>query len=119
MADAPPFLGEEFELPDRFNSRRLLRFAAFASTGIDDSDPVVLAEVDKMLDQVVRKEDAARFDDLCDREGPSIEELLEFTMTRVAILADRPTVRSSASRQKLEFTITRSACAHSCSRLWK
>ena len=91
------FLGESFALPDRFNSRRLLRFAALAATGIDDSDPVVLGEVDKMLDHVIRMEDRQRFDDLCDEQGAGLDELLEFLMSRVAVLSGRPTVRPSAS----------------------
>lgn len=113
MPDPTRFFGHEFPLPDRFNSRRLLRFAAFASTGVDDRDPIALSETDKMLDHVLRKEDRERFDDLCDEEGPSIQELMEFLMGRVGVLAGRPTVRSSASAPGPSSTSDSSAAASS------
>ena len=113
MADVEAFLGDAFGLPDRFNSRRLLRFAALAATGIDDSDPIVLNEVDKMLDHVLREEDRQRFDDLCDEQGVGLDELLEFVMGRVAVLSGRPTVRPSASAPGPSSTSDDSADASS------
>jgi hypothetical protein len=91
------FFGETFDAPERFNVRLLTRLGTLAQRGVDTDDMEGMAHIDRMVDQCVRAEDAQRFDDLCDREMPTFEELMGFCMEVIAEITERPTERPSDS----------------------
>ena len=91
------FFGEEFEVPEKLNHRRVLRLAKFASAGSDTDNLAAMGALDDLLTQCVRPEDAVRFDALCDREGTTSEDLMRFTGQVIAELAERPTAQPALS----------------------
>ena len=91
------FFGEEFEVPEKLNHRRVLRLAKFASAGSDTDNLAAMGALDDLLTQCVRPEDAARFDALCDREGTTSEDLMRFTGQVIAELSERPTAQPAPS----------------------
>jgi len=91
------FFGEVFEAPERFNMRLLSRFGALAKRGVDSEDVEAVAMIDRLIDQAIRPEDVDRFDEVCDRERPNFDELMEFVMGVVGEVTDRPTQRPSDS----------------------
>jgi hypothetical protein len=97
------FFGEQFAAPARMNSRLVIRFQRMAAEGADtaDVDEAKAREaaimLDKMIEQSVRPEDRPRFEDVCDRELPSDEELMKFVADVLAAVAGRPTSRPSDS----------------------
>jgi hypothetical protein len=91
------FLGEQFEIPERINKRLMVKFAALAAKGAKSDDGEGNVVMDRVLDQLVRPEDLDRFNDLCDRERPQDEELLEFIGKAFSVLAERPTSQPSDS----------------------
>lgn len=91
------FFGEAFLAPERINTRRLLRFSAMADRGLDTDDTAGMAALDGLIDQCLRPEDIDRFDEVCDRERPSAEELMEFVAKMMTAITDRPTRRPSDS----------------------
>lgn len=97
VAPVSEFFGETFDLPERFNMRLFTRFGTLAQKGMDSSDIESVAMIDRLIDQSVRPEDVARFDEVCDRERPDFEELMEFVMGVVAEVTERPTKRPSDS----------------------
>lgn len=103
------FFGERFALPRRFNSRLLWRFMRAADDGIDSESAEGIVLMDKLLDAVVRPEDHKRFDQVCDRECPDDEQLIEFAMEAVQKIAARPTGRPSDSSDGPRTTSTSSA----------
>jgi hypothetical protein len=103
------FFGETFEAPERFNMRAFTRFAALAEQGIDDADMSAVAAVDRLITQSVKPEDLGRFDALCDKERPSVDELMEFIGTVISEVTDRPTERPSDSTDGPSTTATSSA----------
>jgi hypothetical protein len=91
------FFGETFELPDRFNMRLFTRFGTLAKKGVDSEDIEGVAMIDSLIDQCLRPEDVERFDEVCGRERPDFDELMEFVMGVVAEVTERPTKRPSDS----------------------
>jgi hypothetical protein len=91
------FFGETFELPDRFNMRLFTRFGTLAKKGVDSEDIEGVAMIDQLINQCLRPEDVDRFDEVCDRERPDFDELMEFVMGVVAEVTERPTKRPSDS----------------------
>ena len=91
------FFGEKFEVPEKINHRRVLRLAKFASAGSDSSNLAAMGALDDLLTQCVRPEDAERFDALCDREGTTAADLMEFTGKVLAELSERPTALPAPS----------------------
>ncbi len=91
------FLGETFSVPERMDYRTFLRFARAASEGVDDGSMDGLAAVDAMLDQCIEPADKARFDKLCARERPDMEQLMEFIASAMNAMSARPTSRPSDS----------------------
>lgn len=101
MPETVEFFGDTFEVPERFNMRRVTQFAAAASRGVDDKSLEGMAAVNGLLDQCVRPEDTERFDALCDKHGASIEDLLEFFGSVLEVVTDRPTSQPSVSSDGL------------------
>lgn len=109
------FFGERFAVPARMNARLKTRFFALAAEGgegaeVDaskQSEAAILLE--KMVQQSVRPEDRKRFDDLCDREMPSDEELMQFLVDVMSAAAERPTGRPSDSSDGQTSTAPKSA----------
>lgn len=108
-----PFLGEEFDVPAKINTRRLLRMAKFASSGADSDSLAAMGALDDLITQCVRPEDAERFDKLCDEHGASAEQLFQFTAavigaigevgpTQQAVSSDGPTPDPESSASRLE-----------------
>ena len=91
------FKGQDFEVPEKINERRLLRLAKYASAGADSDNLAAMGALDDLLSQCIRLEDQKRFDDLCDSEGATTAELFEFTAKIVGAFSSRPTERPSAS----------------------
>ena len=91
------FKGQDFEVPEKINERRLLRLAKFAAAGADSDNMAAMGALDDLLFQCIRLEDQKRFDDLCDSEGASTVELFEFTASVIGALGSRPTERRSDS----------------------
>ena len=97
LMDKVPFKGQDFEVPEKINERRLLRLAKYASAGADSDNLAAMGALDDLLSQCIRLEDQKRFDDLCDSEGASTSELFEFTAKIIGALSSRPTEQLSAS----------------------
>lgn len=100
------FFGEQFRVPQRINARIRQRIAALSSQGmdLDENDPKAqqLAQqaallIDKMVTGSIRPEDRERFEDVCDRECPSDEELMQFAMDVLEAASGRPTTQPSVS----------------------
>ena len=100
------FFGEQFRVPQRINARIRQRIAALSAQGmeLDENDPKAqkLAQqaallIDKMVTGSVRPEDRERFEEVCDRECPSDEELMQFAMDVLAAASGRPTMQPSVS----------------------
>lgn len=91
------FFGEHFDAPERFNMRAFTRFAALASKGVDDADMEAVAAIDALITQCVSPGDLPRFEATCDRERPSLDELIEFVGAVMSEVSERPTRRPSDS----------------------
>lgn len=97
------FFGERFAVPARINQRLVIRFSRLAAEGADtsagDSSKANEAAIllDRMVEQMVRPEDKDRFEDVCDRERPTDEELMEFIASVMKAVSGRPTSRPSDS----------------------
>ena len=91
------FYGETFEVPEKINHRRVLRLAKFALAGSDSDNLAAMGALDDLLTQCVLPADAERFDALCDREGPTSADLMEFTGKVIAELSERPTAQPAPS----------------------
>ena len=91
------FFGEKFEVPEKINHRRVLRLAKFALAGSDSDSLAAMGAMDDLLTQCVRPEDEERFDALCDREGTTAADLMEFTGKAIAEISERPTARPAPS----------------------
>jgi hypothetical protein len=97
------FFGERFAVPARINQRLVVKFGRIAAEGGDTehTDPARALEaaivLDKMVEQSVRAEDRQRFEDVCDRECPTDEELMGFVASVMAAVSRRPTSPPSGS----------------------
>ncbi len=97
------FFGERFAVPQRINQRLIIRFGRLAAEGADTAatNPAKANEaailLDRMVEQMVRPEDKDRFEDVCDRERPTDEELMAFIADVMAAVSRRPTSRPSDS----------------------
>lgn len=103
MADVE-FFGERFTPPERFNMRRLTRFATLATKGVDSEDLTGMAAIDGLIDQCLRPEDVDRFDEVCDRERPTFDELMAFVKDVMEAVTDRPTSLPSGSSDGQQST---------------
>lgn len=117
------FFGEQFQVPDRINQRLVIRFGRLAAEGADtaDEDPKKAAEaailLDRMVEQMVRPEDKDRFEDACDRERVSDEELMRFIAQVMAAVSGRPTSLPSGSSDGQRTTPPSSEAASSSLRV--
>ena len=103
------FYGEQFAMPARFNWRLFTKLLRMADDDVDGGDIRALILIDRVIDGVVRPEDRARFEGICDRECPGFEELLEFAMVAIKALTGNPTTQPSDSSDGLPTTSTSSS----------
>lgn len=91
------FLGAEFKVADKVGALPLMRFAKVARAGVDASELEGLAAMYDLLGQVIHPDDWSRFEDHADREHADGDQLLALVQEVFALMAARPTGRSSDS----------------------
>ena len=91
------FLGAEFKVADKVGALPLMRFAKVARAGVDASELEGLAAMYDLLGQVIHPDDWARFENHADREHADGDQLLALVQEVFALMAARPTGRSSDS----------------------
>lgn len=94
---AVEFLGEEFTVAERVSALAFMRFAKLARAGVDADDIEGQAAMHDMLEQCIDPADWYRFQTHADRERADGAQLLDFIQRVFAVLAARPTGRSSDS----------------------
>lgn len=95
MSGTIEFLGAEFHVADKVSSLAFMRFAKVAKAGTDAEDMDGLAAMYDLLQQCIATEDWHRFEAHADTQRADSEQLLEVIQKVFAVLADRPTGRSS------------------------
>lgn len=94
---AVDFLGEQFKVADKVGALPLMRFAKVARAGVDASELEGLAAMYDLLGQVIHPDDWSRFEDHADRVHADGDQLLGLVQEVFALMAARPTGRSSDS----------------------
>lgn len=107
MTETVEFHGQQFHVAERVGMIPMMRFASFTKrqmrrladghepTGDDEIES--LAAAYELLEQCVHPVDWERFVDHASAEHLDMEELMEFVGTVMAVVAARPTGRSSDS----------------------
>lgn len=91
------FLGEQFKVADKVGALPLMRFAKVARAGVDAGELEGLAAMYDLLGQVIHPDDWSRFEDHADKEHADGDQLLALVQEVFALMAARPTGRSSDS----------------------
>lgn len=97
MTETVEFLGERFSIAERVAALPLMRFAKVARSGTQASDMEGLAALYDLLEQCVHPDDWDRFQAHAERQRADGEQLLTVVQEVFALLAERPTGRSTAS----------------------
>lgn len=91
------FLGEQFKVADKVGALAVMRFAKIAKAGVDASELDGLVALYDLLGQVVHPDDWARFEEHADSQHADGDALLELVQEVFALIAARPSGRSSDS----------------------
>lgn len=106
------FYGERFAVPARYNWRRhtvLMRRMA----DVDENSAEAQGLIASLVELCLRKDDLARFDEVCDEHCPDIEEQMKFVQQALEVIAARPTGQPSDSSAGLPTTSVSSAVGSS------
>lgn len=97
VTETVEWLGEEFHVAERVSSLTVMRFAKIAKSNIDVAQMEGLAAMYDLLEQCVHPDDWDRFEAHADAQRADGEELLGVVKKVFAVIASRPTRRSSDS----------------------
>lgn len=97
MSDTVEFLGESFRVADRVGALPIMRFAKAAKSGADANDMDGLVALYDLLAQVIDPADWPRFEAHADAQHADGADLLKVVQEALALVAGRPTGRSSDS----------------------
>lgn len=97
VTETVEWLGEQFHVADRVSSLTVMRFAKLAKSNIDVAQMEGLAAMYDLLEQCVHPDDWARFEAHADDQRADGEQLLAVVKQVFAVIAARPTRRSSDS----------------------
>lgn len=97
MTETFGFLGEQFHVAEKVAALPLMRFAKIAKAGVDADDLDGLAAMYDLLEQCLHPDDWGRFQAHADKTRADGDELLKVVQDVFAVLAERPTGRSSDS----------------------
>lgn len=97
MTETVEFYGKHFHVAERVGLMPLMRFAVVAQSGVDSNDLEGLAAMHGLLEQAVHPDDWARFQQHATDSRADGDELMEFVGKVMAVMAGRPTSRSSDS----------------------
>lgn len=91
------FEGATFEVADKVSALAFMRFAKVAKEGVDSDDMAGMVAMLEMLEQCIAPSDWQRFQKHADTVRADGEQLLKVVQDAFAVLAQRPTGRSSDS----------------------
>lgn len=96
MTETVTFLGEEFRIADRVSRLAIMRFARLAKQDeVPEQD--ALAAMYDLLKQCIHPDEWSRFEGHADEQRADEDDLMRVVQETVALVADRPTSRSSDS----------------------
>lgn len=91
------FLGEQFKVADKVGALAVMRFAKIAKAGVDASELDGMVAMYDLLGQLIHPDDWSRFEDFADTQHADGDQLLELVQEVFALIAARPSGRSSDS----------------------
>lgn len=97
MTETVDFFGADFRVAERVGLMPMMRFAVLAKTGIDANEMEALAAMHDLLKNCIADDEWDRFERHAVDHRADGDDLMQVVGKVMAVLADRPTKRSSDS----------------------